>query len=472
MNEYPESEQNSSEKEQPKYVATVDALLHDFHNTPEGENANVKARLKNFLHDIVDRTEVDAESRITTSKGEPYTREALVNQLNWYAMSLEEDKPNAMTIPSFDGLRAGVYRLANDPAVVGEFLDALKEVVQAEMADLAASKASKSETEEDAESDMHARAAIAAAHLMEEKMDAPGDTVEEEPRLTRGKTEELGEEALDAAGVEEPAPEAVIDTALDTDEAFEGRKDSLYRTHGEFTTEIHKQTSESLKRVRVVFSENASILEGADRQLSESVNESLTQLIRVVSNEGEYSSDSVRTVLKGAIESLNGVRGAALRFGREGAVSELTRALDKLDSTLDESTQEAIGHDESFQSVVANEAIEMPEGAVMAAPLLHQAKGELSGVENAARESLATLNDVIDQLSTTAFEQGVAPFEEIFRQSYNQSIQVDELLTLAENVKRAFSNELVHEAFQRANVDVSRVTEQLNGTIDTLTPNA
>lgn len=445
MSEYPEN-QNNAEKEQPKYAATVDALLKDFHDMPEGESASIKERIENFLLDTIDRTDEDAQERITSSRGEPYSRDALVAQFREYAITLDEGKPNARTIPGFDGLRAGVHRLANDPAIAGVFREALEEVIQAELADMAAAEDTTPEADEP---DIDARAAIAAARLIEEGIEVHSEKVaEEEPRVTREEAEEIGEEALEATGVEEP---------------LENRSESLHRSHETRVVELSEQVSDSLEHVRNALMEQEEIIRNGSQPLSERAAEAT----RLLGRAHDYPDDSVRTILSGSVEMLYELKAATLLNG--AATAELERSLDGIAKTLREYTQYAETDDQNFKAVAAHDDIEVKQNTVMAVDLLRQTKRELGGVD-VTHDSLQALNGALNGASDMLTTQ-IAQLQEIQQRSYDQPIDLDVLTEIARSIQATFTSDDLYEAFRAANVNVTRVEEQLGGAIHILRPN-
>lgn len=182
-------EATSAEKERREYDVITDKLIERVDQIDTNEESRRKTVVHDFLLDIVDRADA---GEVTGSTGNVYDKDQILIQFSDYLKESSQGNPAAIRrIPSFNGMRDAIARLANDERTSSVLADALDEVAHGP----------RQESQPD-------RAAEAARTMLaiEDEIDHRSiEIAEEEPRITEEQAEKIGEEVLEVADVEDPA---------------------------------------------------------------------------------------------------------------------------------------------------------------------------------------------------------------------------------------------------------------------------
>ena len=241
------------------------------------------------------------------------------------------------------------------------------------------------------------------------------------------------------AGAEHQLP---IEDIMKVGEEGVESAERLAAIHDQIVTDFDTELRAEVQFATDSLVEAGEELQRCGSQIEASITSSIAPLNKLVRNLNQYPIQAVQTMLREAIDGLEGSIGTARNY-RENGIGETVRVVSGIVAEFQARRQQAEKIDDDFQSELSDGGSSLPEGVQgrSAKAIFEVTAADAEGSTNELKLELQALDAATTALITRGLGQNLGHLKVILENSYRHTININEVAQVLEGIKRSVKSD-------------------------------
>ncbi|HWT40640.1 MAG TPA: hypothetical protein VN081_05250 [Dongiaceae bacterium] len=275
--------------------------------------------------------------------------------------------------------------------------------------------------------DVESVAPSVAAELIGEIDQHSSEISEEEPRVTRQDAEEIGEEALEAAHIDNPSD-------AESNGEVEVTAKEVEQTYVLQVANLRDELTEALGKPLSALVEGDDTIKTGERQIAEYLKETADELSQRLNHIEDYPIDAVRTILQQTQGRLHSINGFVSNYDYH-TIHDALGALNAVDAIVAERAEAAAIRDRNVKTVLGERQLDQGAFDTDAATTLvaHMQRGigdmttmrrELDALQGGTRGLKGEITTIVNTLDA------------VIKESYSRPINTQSIHDIAQRLRQ------------------------------------